>query len=166
MSIREFKLLNASFTDSQLRIHPLFSDATLLFRLLVPGADWSGLAPVFLKNPGTALPVRCLCPCSAPDLGHREMMQKIDQRFDQIEETVIPSAARGAKTVSSASAGGRTRAEQYIPKYQAARDFMIEYHSKNPAVSFNQTRKKAAQHLYLSESTLKNHVKKGDFADW
>lgn len=109
---------------------------------------------------------RPFCCLRQKDISHKEMLETINKRFDQIEETVIPSAARGAKTVSSASAGGRARAEQYIPKYQAARDFMIEYHRKNPDVSFSQTRKKAAQHIFLSEAALKKRIKKRDFPGW
>lgn len=91
---------------------------------------------------------------------------QLESRIDTIEKTVLPDASRGSKTIKSASAGGRARAKTYQPKYEEARRYMLNYHRKNPSVSFTQVRKKAAQHLPLSESSLKTRFKKADFTDW
>jgi|GEM_PF-2022310 len=91
---------------------------------------------------------------------------EVHTRLDTIEKTVLPNAKRGIKTISAASAGGKARGNLYPPKYEAAKEFIRDYHQKNPAVSFCAARKKAAQHLYLAEITLKKHVNKGDFPDW
>ena len=104
--------------------------------------------------------------CRSPDISNTELKKHLDVRLDTIEETVIPSALRGSRTIRSAAAGGKARAAPYLKKYEAAKEFIRDYHKKNPAVSFCAARKKAAQHLYLSEITLKKHINKGDFADW
>ncbi len=104
--------------------------------------------------------------CRPPDISNTELKKHLDVRLDTIEETVLPSALRGSRTIRSAAAGGLARGEQYQPQYETARNFLKEYHRKNPAVSFNQARKKAAQHVSLSEVALKKHIKKGDFTDW
>jgi len=91
---------------------------------------------------------------------------KLVTRFNTFEKTVLPDASRGSKTKRSASAGGQKRAEQYQPKYEEAKKFILEYHQKNPAICFTQALRKAAQHLHLSERTLKTHINKGDFPDW
>ncbi|NOU36255.1 MAG: hypothetical protein HOO88_05755 [Kiritimatiellaceae bacterium] len=111
------------------------------------------------------------CPktCSTrrpPDISNTALKTHLDHRLDKIEENVIPGAARGAATVRSASAGGKARGDLYQPKYKEAKKFIREYHKKNPAVSFCAARKKAAQHVSLSEVTLKKHINKGDFDDW
>jgi hypothetical protein len=98
----------------------------------------------------------CLLPAST----------QLETRLDTLEKTVMPDAKRGSKTKSSASAGGKARAKNYEPKFEEARRFMLTYHRKNPAVSFTQVRKKAAQHVSLSEIALKKRIKKGDFDDW
>jgi hypothetical protein len=104
--------------------------------------------------------------CRPADISNIELKKHLDVRLDALETTVIPNAVRGTATVHSASAGGKARATSYLQKYADAKKFIHEYHQKNPVVSFSAARKKAAQHLYLSEATLKNHVKKGDFVDW
>jgi hypothetical protein len=104
--------------------------------------------------------------CHSSDISIGELKKHLDVRLDALETTVIPNAVRGTATVHSASAGGKARAKQFQPKYEEAKNFMLDYHRKNPSISFTQIRKRAAQHLYLSEATLKNHVKKGDFTDW
>ena len=91
---------------------------------------------------------------------------QIESRLDTIEQTVLPDASRGSKTINGASSGGKARAKAYQPKYEEARRYMLEYHRKNPVVSFTQVRKKAAQHLTLSETSLKTRLKKGDFSGW
>lgn len=106
------------------------------------------------------------CRRDKKEISHAEMLGAINKRFDQIEESVIPNAARGAGTLSSASAGGKARSAKYKPLYQEARRFIREYHQKHPSISFSQARKRAAQHVDLSESALKNHIKKKDFTDW
>jgi hypothetical protein len=105
------------------------------------------------------------CPLKK-EISHTEMLETINKRFDQIEKSVLPNAARGAGTLSSASAGGKARSAKYKPLYQEARRFIREYHRKHPAISFSQARKRAAQHVDLSESALKNHIRKKDFSDW
>jgi len=104
--------------------------------------------------------------CHPPDISNIELKKHLDVRLDTIEETIIPSALRGSRTIRSAAAGGKARAEPYLKKYEAAKEFMLDYHRKNPAVSFCAARKKAAQHIYLAEITLKKHINKGDFPDW
>ena len=91
---------------------------------------------------------------------------QVESRLSIIEKTVLPDASRGSKTKRSASAGGTARAKPYLEKYKEARRYMLKYHRDNPLVSFTQVRRKAAQHVTLSESSLKNHLKKGDFIDW
>ncbi len=127
-----------------------------------------GIASVFLSEICIADQSACPAVCRKLErnISNTELKEHLDVRFDTIEETVLPSAVRGAATVRFAATGGHARAEQYQPKYEEAKKYILDYHRKNPLVSFNQTRKKAAQHLYLSESTLKNHVKKRDFTDW
>ena len=104
--------------------------------------------------------------CRPADINHTELKKHIDVRFDTLEKTVLPSALRGSGTIRSAAAGGKARAAPYLQKYAEAKEFIREYHLKNPAVSFSQARKRAAQHLPLSERALRMHIKKGDFTDW
>jgi hypothetical protein len=104
--------------------------------------------------------------CRPPDISNTELKKHLDVRLDTIEETVIPSALRGSRTIRSAAAGGRARAEPYLKKYEAAKEFMLDYHKKNPAICFTQALRKAAQHLHLSERALKTRINKGDFIDW
>jgi hypothetical protein len=91
---------------------------------------------------------------------------KVHTRLDTIEKTVLPDASRGSKTKRSASAGGKARAETYLPQYAEARRLILKYHRENRSMCFTQALRKAAQHLHLSERTLKTHVNKGDFPDW
>jgi hypothetical protein len=91
---------------------------------------------------------------------------KLESRLDTIEKTVLPDASRGSKTKRSASAGGKARAETYLPQYAEARRFILKYHRENRSMCFTQALRKAAQHLDLGESTLKKYLKKGDFPDW
>jgi len=126
-----------------------------------------GIASVILREHLTLTPSgfsgECPANCSAcflPDAG------QLISRLDTIEKTVLPDAARGSKTKKSASAGGNARAETYLEKYKEARGFIMKYHRKNPAVSFTQALKRASQHVDLGLSTLKKHIKKGDFPDW
>ena len=116
-----------------------------------------------LLNRLLALLERSLC---QKDISHKEMLGTINERFDQIEKSIVPNAVRGAGTLSSASAGGKARSAQYESCYEEAREFICEYHEKHPSVSFTQARKRAAQHVSLSEIALKKHIKKGDFPDW
>jgi hypothetical protein len=104
--------------------------------------------------------------CRPIDISNVDLKKHLDVRLDTIVETVLPCARRGSGTIRSAAAGGRARKESYLPKYEDARTFILDYHRKNPRVSFTQVRKRAAQHLTLSETSLKTHIKKGDFADW
>jgi hypothetical protein len=91
---------------------------------------------------------------------------EVHTRLDTIEKTVLPNASRGSKTKCSASAGGKARANAYLPQYAEARRFILKYHRENRSMCFTQALRKAAQHLHLSERTLKTHVNKGDFPDW
>ncbi len=102
----------------------------------------------------------------AAGLNPEPNLNGIVSRIDTIEKTVLPDASRGSKTRKSASAGGKARAKSFQAKYEEARRFMLDYHRRNPSVSFTQVRCKAARHLTLSESALKNRFKKGDFPDW
>ncbi|MGE4489184.1 MAG: hypothetical protein AB7E95_06550 [Kiritimatiellales bacterium] len=106
------------------------------------------------------------CSLCQKDITHKEMLGTINERFDQIEDSIVPNAVRGARTLSSASYGGKARSAQYEPCYEEAREFIREYHQKHPAIRFSQARKRAAQHVGLSESALKNHIRKKDFPDW
>jgi hypothetical protein len=90
----------------------------------------------------------------------------VHTRLDSLEQTVLPDAERGEKALSGASAGGHARAEQYQPQYEEARRFILKYHRENRSMCFTQALRKAARHLDLGESTLKKHIKKGDFPDW
>ncbi|MDF7824115.1 hypothetical protein P4B35_08835 [Pontiellaceae bacterium B12227] len=96
--------------------------------------------------------------CTCPD--------PLESRIDSIVKKALPDASRGSKTKHSASAGGKARAQTFLLKYEEARHYMWTYHRKNPALSFTEVRKRAAQHVSLSESALKKHLKKGDFPDW
>ena len=91
---------------------------------------------------------------------------KLESRLDTVEKTVLPDAKRGSKTKKSASAGGKARAEAYLPQYEEARSYILDYHRKNRSICFTQALRKAAQHLHLSERALKTRIKKGDFTDW
>jgi hypothetical protein len=91
---------------------------------------------------------------------------KLETRFDTFEKNVLPDAKRGSKTRKSASAGGKARAEAYLPQYEEARSSILDYHQKNPSICFTQALRKTAQHLHLSERALKTRIKKGDFPDW
>lgn len=127
-----------------------------------------GIASIFLDEacPSTSSGCSKCCLKIQPDIANRDVVKKIYKRFDRFEATVRPSADRGVKTVSSASAGGYARGQQYQPKYAAARKFLKEYHRENPAVSFSEAMKKAASHVAMSVGALKKHIKKGDFTRW
>lgn len=101
-----------------------------------------------------------------PDFTNREVVEKIVAKVDEFGNVVVPHAQRGSKTIESASAGGKKKAEGYAPKYDAAREFMRNYNKDNSFVSFTEVRKKAAKEVGVSVGTLKNHIKKSDFSDW
>jgi 7-cyano-7-deazaguanine synthase in queuosine biosynthesis len=100
------------------------------------------------------------------DISNRKVVEELSSKIDAVGNAVIPHAKRGSKTVSSASAGGKSRSASYEPKYDEARKFMLQYNEDNPLVSFTEVRKKAAKKVGVSEGTLKNHIKKSDFPDW